>query len=176
MTRKVITSIAAVISSAIYLLIAAAVIITLLPMALGYKPVVVLTGSMEPTYPVGSVIYYKAAEYKDINVGDAITFGIGEGSLATHRVIEKDNTNQEFRTKGDNNPTKDPNPVLYANVAGKTAKLAIPYAGIISTHLKEIPVIIAIGAVLILCSILTPEKRKSKALNENENNAFETED
>ena len=143
-------------------------------MLVGYKPVVVLTGSMEPTYPVGSVIYYKATEYKDINVGDAITFGIGEDSLATHRVIGKDDTNQEFRTKGDNNPTEDINPVIYANVAGKTAKIAIPYAGIISTHLKEIPIIIMIVTVLIICSILTPEKRKdkSKALNENENNDF----
>ena len=145
-------------------------------MLVGYRPVVVLSGSMEPTYPVGSVIYYKTAEYADISVGDAITFGIGEGSLATHRVIEKDDTNQEFRTKGDNNPTEDPNPVIYANVAGKTAKIAIPYAGIISTHLKEIPVIIMIGAVLIICSILTPEKRKPKALNENENKDFDAED
>ena len=137
-----------------------AIVIALLPMVVGYRPVVVLSGSMEPTYPVGSVIYYKAAEYKDINVGDAITFVIGENSLATHRVIEKDDTNQEFRTKGDNNPTEDPNPVIYANVAGKTAKLAIPYAGIISTYLKEIPVIIAIGAVLIICSMLTTSKEK----------------
>jgi len=160
MTKKVVTSIATIISSTIYIIIALAIIIALLPMVAGYRPVVVLSGSMEPTYPVGSVIYYKAAEYKDINVGDAITFGIGENSLATHRVIGKDDANQELRTKGDNNPTEDPNPVLYANVAGKTAKLAIPYAGIISTYLKEIPVIIIIAAVLIICSILTPEKRK----------------
>ena len=160
MTKKVVTSIATIISSTIYIIIALAIIIALLPMIVGFRPVVVLSGSMEPTYPVGSVIYYKAAEYKDINVGDAITFGIGENSLATHRVIGKDDANQELRTKGDNNPTEDPNPVLYTNVAGKTAKLAIPYAGIISTYLKEIPVIIIIAAVLIICSILTPEKRK----------------
>ena len=147
-------------------------------MLAGYRPVVVLSGSMEPTYPVGSVIYYKAAEYADINVGDAITFGIGEGSLATHRVIEKNDTNQEFKTKGDNNPTEDPNPVIYANVAGKTAKIAIPYAGIISTYLKEIPVIIMIGAVLIICSILTPEKRKDKSRvpHDEEDNDFVIED
>jgi len=176
MTKKVITSIATIISSTIYIIIAMAIVIALLPMVVGYRPVVVLSGSMEPTYPVGSVIYYKAAEYKDINVGDAITFVIGENSLATHRVIEKDDTNQEFRTKGDNNPTEDPNPVIYANVAGKTAKLAIPYAGIISTYLKEIPVIIMIAAVLIICSILTPNKPESKGIDKNEYNDFETED
>ena len=165
MTMKVIGGIAKVISSAIYLLIAIAVIIALLPMIVGFRPVVVLSGSMEPTYPVGSVIYYKAADYQDIAVGDAITFRIGGGALATHRVIEKDEATQELRTKGDNNPTEDVNPIAYANVVGKTSKIAIPHAGVIATYFKEIPVIIAIGAILIICSILAPG---SRALSESE--------
>jgi signal peptidase I, archaeal type len=168
MTRKVITSIAKVISSAIYLLIAVAVIIALLPMIAGFRPVVVLSGSMEPTYPVGSVIYYKATQYEDINVGDAITFKIGGGALATHRVIEKDEALQEFKTKGDNNPSEDVNPIAYANIVGKTAKVAIPHAGVIATYFKEIPVIIAIAAILIICSMLTPSKSKEENNDSNE--------
>lgn len=46
-----------------YLLIAS-------PMIAGYKPVVVLSGSMEPTYHVGSVIYYKHLPFADIQVGE----------------------------------------------------------------------------------------------------------
>ena len=168
MTKKVIAGIATVISSTIYLLIAVAIIIALVPMIVGFRPVVVLSGSMEPTYPVGSVIYYKALAYKDISIGDAITFKIGGGALATHRVIEKDDTLKEFRTKGDNNPTEDTNPIEYTNVVGKTAKIVIPYAGIVATHLKEIPVIIMLGATLIICSVLTPERKR--ATHENENN------
>ena len=160
MTTKVIGSIAKVISSAIYLLIIVAVIVALLPMIAGFKPIVVLSGSMEPTYPVGSVIYYKATTYEDIAIGDAITFKIGGGALATHRVIEKNDELQEFTTKGDNNPTEDANPIAYQSVVGKTAKIAIPYAGVIATHLKEIPVIIGLGAILIICSGLTPSKAK----------------
>ena len=49
------------------------------PMVLGYHPVVVLSGSMEPTYHVGSVIYYKATPFEQINVGDPITFVGAEG-------------------------------------------------------------------------------------------------
>ena len=170
MTKKVIAIIATVISSIIYLLIAVAIIIALLPMIAGFRPVVVLSGSMEPTYPVGSIIYYKATAYEAIAIGDAITFKIGGGALATHRVIEKDDTLQEFKTKGDNNPTEDTNPIAYTNIVGKTAKIVIPYAGIAATHLKEIPIIIMIGAVLIICSMLTPHKPKDA------NNNFDTED
>ena len=169
MTKKVIGGIAWIVSSVIYLLIAVAIIVALLPMVAGFRPVVVLSGSMEPTYPVGSVIYYKTAAYEDIAIGDAITFRIGGGALATHRVIEKDETNQEFMTKGDNNPTEDVNPIDYADVVGKTARLAIPYAGVVATYLKEIPVIIMIGAVLIICSLLTPVKPRRKTHKEENN-------
>ena len=170
MTKKVIACIAKVISSAIYLVIAVAVIVALLPMVVGFRPVVVLSGSMEPTYPVGSVIYYKAAKYEDIAVGDAITFRIGGGALATHRVIEKNDEAKEFMTKGDNNPTEDVNPIAYANVVGRTEKIAIPHAGVIATYFKEIPVIVAIGAILILCSVLAPGKPAKKATPKEEYN------
>jgi len=167
MTKKVISGIAVGVSSVIYLLIAVAIVVALLPMVVGFRPVVVLSGSMEPAYPVGSIIYYKAARYEEINPGDAITFRIGGGALATHRVIEKDEVTGEFMTKGDNNPTEDVNPIAYADVVGKTAKIAIPYAGVVSTHLKEIPVIIMIGAVLIICSMLTPNKSDKKHIKKN---------
>ena len=168
MTKKVIAGIAKIISSVIYLLIAAAIIIALVPMIAGFRPIVVLSGSMLPTYPVGSVIYYKASAYEDIAIGDAITFRIGGGALATHRVIERDDELQEFRTKGDNNPTEDSNPVAYKDIVGKTGQIVIPYAGTIATYLKEIPVIIMIGAVLIICSILVPEKQKFEVIHEEE--------
>ena len=70
------------------------------PLVLGYHPVVVLSGSMEPTYHVGSVIYYKAAPFDQINVGDPITFvGAEGGVMVTHRVVEKDESAMAFGTE-----------------------------------------------------------------------------
>ncbi len=87
------------------------------PLALGYHPVVVLSGSMEPTYHVGSVIYYKAAPFEQINVGDPITFvGAEGGAMVTHRVVEKDETARAFGTEGDANDGRDPGMVPYSNV------------------------------------------------------------
>lgn len=100
------------------------------PMLFGNRPVVVLTGSMEPSYPVGSLTYYHPATFEEIKIGDAITFKAGD-SLVTHRVEEKNDLSRNFITKGDNNETQDINPVEEVDLIGKTSTIAIPYLGYI---------------------------------------------
>ena len=58
---------------------------------IGLTPYTVLSGSMEPTYHVGSLIYVKEVEPSEVEVGDPITFVVNEELLvATHRVVEID--------------------------------------------------------------------------------------
>lgn len=143
---------------ACYLLIAA-------PMLAGYHPVVVLSGSMEPTYHVGSIIYYKEADFADINVGDAITFQAGEDGMVTHRVVEKSELSQNFVTKGDANETEDPNPVDYDEVIGKVWKVSIPYAGYFVNYSKNMGVIVVMAAIIILgiaLDMFFPDKKKEE--------------
>ncbi len=133
---------------AAYLLIAA-------PLVVGYRPVVVLSGSMEPTYHVGSIIYYKATPFDQIAEGDAITYQVGtDGELVTHRVVEKQEISQEFVTKGDANETEDPMPVSYRNVVGRAAKWTIPYAGYFVSFGKTPAVIGIMVAILVIGIIL----------------------
>lgn len=147
-----------------YLLIAS-------PMVAGYKPVVVLSGSMEPTYHVGSVIYYKHAAFSDIEVGDSITFRAGENALVTHRVTQKGELSGTFTTKGDANETEDPNPVAYEEVMGKVWDISIPYAGYFVTYSKDFKVIGTMAFIIILSILLDslfPEKKgKSGSGEEN---------
>lgn len=132
------------------------------PMIAGYKPVVVLSGSMEPTYPVGSVIYYKSTAFEKINEGDAITFKVGEDTLVTHRVVVKNGLSQTFETKGDANETKDGSPVEYKNVVGKTWNICVPYVGyIINSSYKTIAIVI-MGGILLLNIILGDGKKENK--------------
>ena len=49
---------------------------------------VVLSGSMEPAYQTGSVIYVKEADTDGLEAGDVITFYLNEDTIATHRIIE----------------------------------------------------------------------------------------
>ena len=115
-----------------YLSLACYVLITIyalicIPSIFGYRPLVVLTGSMEPTYKVGSIIYYKQAEKSEIKTGDAITFKLNDGSYVSHRVVGILGDN--YITKGDANNTQDANPVAYSSVVGKDAKVSIPFMG-----------------------------------------------
>lgn len=138
-----------ILSWPVYLCIAAFLLIAA-PLAAGCHPVVVLSGSMEPTYPVGSVIYYRQAAFDEIAAGDPITFRAGEdGALVTHRVAEKLEASQEFVTKGDANETADPSPVSYASVVGKALELKIPYAGYFVTFGKR-PAVIAVMALILI--------------------------
>lgn len=55
----------------------------------GFTPLYVMSGSMEPAFHVGSLIFVQKTEPADIEVGDPITYTINEeGDYSTHRVIE----------------------------------------------------------------------------------------
>lgn len=57
----------------------------------GLKPFAVMSGSMEPAYPVGALIYIKDAEPAEIRVGDPITYVMNaEQLVSTHRVVKID--------------------------------------------------------------------------------------
>ena len=55
---------------------------------IGLDIYVVLSGSMEPEYQTGSVIYVKEADPEELEVRDVITFRLDEDTIATHRIIE----------------------------------------------------------------------------------------
>lgn len=89
---------------------------------LGYKPLMVMTGSMEPSINVGDMVIVKQTEEKDIQIGDIITYVVKNGKESvTHRVIEIIEKDGEkfYRTKGDNNNVADPDVVIYENILGK---------------------------------------------------------
>ena len=101
-----------------------------IPRLMGLKTYKVLSGSMEPKYHVGSVVYVEKSSIDDIEVGDVITFYINDNTVVTHRVIDKDNDTESFHTKGDANETEDGGSVAYDKVDGKVV-LNVPYLGYI---------------------------------------------
>ena len=55
----------------------------------GIQPLYVMSGSMEPSFHVGSLIFVQAVDASEIQVGDPITYTINEaGDYSTHRVID----------------------------------------------------------------------------------------
>lgn len=126
---------------------------------IGLTPYTVLSGSMEPTYRVGSLIYVREIDASDIEVGTPITFTVSGGAMvATHRVHELTVIDGEtqYITKGDANDVVDP-PVRYENVMGSPV-FSIPYLGYFSSWLQSRAGVIAgiaLAAVLLLTTLLT---------------------
>ena len=136
---------------------------------IGYQPYCVLSGSMEPTYHTGSLIYVKKADPQDIKVGDPITFVLDENlKVATHRVIEIDEASQHFYTKGDANEYPDASPVHFNNLIGRPS-FTIPYMGYVANYIQNPPgrYIASAAAAVILLLIFIPDlfddsKKKGK--------------
>jgi len=81
----------------------------LLPRAFGYTPLVVVSGSMEPTLHTGDVAVTRPVMPYDLQIGDVATYR-SELGLITHRIVGLDITPQGhfFQMKGDANLTADP--------------------------------------------------------------------
>ena len=128
--------------------------ILLLPQVFGYKTFAVLSGSMEPQYHVGSLVFAKPTSAEEIQVGDPITFKLAGDSVATHRVISIDQEAQQFQTKGDANDTEDMDPVPFANLIGRAQDFSIPLFGYLTIFIKTKQGIVAGCALLIVVVLL----------------------
>ncbi len=145
---------------------------------LGVQMFTVLSGSMEPEYPTASLIFVKEVEASELEIGDVITFRLGENTTATHRIVEviEDSDKIMFRTKGDANDIEDASPVASTSVIG-TPFFTIPEAGHIANYVQTPSgkkSVAAIGAALILfvfvTDFVTSDKKKTGGGSENENN------
>lgn len=147
----------------------------------GLQVFVVLSGSMEPTYRTGSLIYVKKVDPYTIQEGQPITFMMNEITVATHRVVgivpdKEDPTVIRFRTKGDANDAEDGGLVHYKNVIGRPV-FSIPYLGYVADYIQHPPgryVAISAGAVLLLLVFLPdvfsedPDKKKKAEAEDGE--------
>lgn len=123
----------------------------------GLTPYTVLSGSMEPTYHVGSVIYVKKVNPYELKAKDPITYVIDGKTVVTHRIEriiydENDPTYVGFITKGDNNDHEDGEPVLPSQIIGKPV-FSIPVIGYVVYFIQRPPwnaVAIGILAVLLI--------------------------
>lgn len=161
-----------VLTTMVVVLVAALALLLVGARLLGLQVYTVLSGSMEPTYRVGSVIYVKPVEPEALKAGDVITFLLAEDTVATHRIVdvvpdEEDPTVLRFRTKGDANASADGALVHCNNVLGMPV-VTIPWLGYAVHFIQHPPgtyVAAAFGALLVLLMFL-PElfsEKKSPA-------------
>lgn len=125
-----------------------------LPGAFSYQMFNVISGSMEPAVKVGSLIYVHEGEPERIAEKDIIAFyGMPEGGIITHRVVENNVVSGTFITKGDANDGEDPTPIPYDNYIGKVT-LTVPYMGKVLTVMTSFHGKIAAACVVGLGAVL----------------------
>lgn len=128
--------------TAVTLLVVLALLL-LVPRAMGIRSFSILSGSMTPTYGVGSLVYVKPEAAAEYQPGDPITFMADEDTVVTHRITqvvpdEEDPTLVRYQTKGDANADVDGTLVHPQNVLGKVV-FNIPYLGYLLTWLMQPP-------------------------------------
>ena len=167
---KTVTRICNLISTLMIIACRAITAALIAPRLAGREAFAVMSGSMEPYYHVGSIVYVdKDISPEEIQVGDPITFRKADTAVATHRVIAIDEEARQFTTKGDANEVQDMAPVSFDNVIGK-AGMSIPLLGYISLNITTKKGMIAAAAVVVVFillqlipEILKPEEKEGKS-------------
>lgn len=132
------------------------------PTFFGYGVMRTLTGSMEPTIPVHSLVVVQEVDPAELQEGDIITFratnGALEGVLNTHRITAVDTSSGSpvFHTKGDANAVEDADTVAAVNVVGRvvwvSAGLGV-IASLLTNPLLFFPLIVIPLALLLVLEI-----------------------
>ncbi len=161
---------------AVVLLLALVVIVV--PKVAGATPMTILTTSMEPKLPPGTLIVVKPTSIDQIRVGDVMTYQIrsGDPAVISHRVISinasSDGT-KSFITKGDNNAEADP-PVAEVQVRG-VVWYSVPWIGYVNSAMNGpdrswiVPVIAVIllgyAAYMITSGAIGAARRRRASLD-----------
>jgi signal peptidase len=127
-------------SALLVLVVALAAAIIVIPLLVGGKALTVLTQSMEPGLPPGTLIVVRPTPVDEITIGQVLTYQIesGKPALISHRVISRINGldgTTAFMTLGDNNDLADPNPVQEVQVVG-TLWYSIPKLGYVNNWIN----------------------------------------
>lgn len=144
--------ICSILSTLLLIVLLAIAAVLIVPKLLGWGQYVVLSGSMEPKLPVGSIVIAKPYENQELKEGDIITYQLSGDKKVTHRVYAV-NDDGTYITKGDANNAEDAGSVTKDRIEG-IFFMDIPYLGFITTNAKSPLGIAAICGVLVVIILL----------------------
>ena len=167
-----------VLSAAVLLLvIALAVMLIVVPKATGSIPLTVLTSSMEPGFPPGTLIIVRPVDPNELRLGDVITYQMqsGKPGVITHRITAINSSSSGDRTfelKGDNNSEPDVEEVVAEQIQGRLW-YSVPFIGYVNSAVngENRAWILPAGAVLLFSyagymvasgALAAVKKRRSK--------------
>ena len=166
----------AITAALLVLILGVGALAIVVPAMVGGSALTVLTQSMEPGLPPGTLVIIRPTNVEDIRLGTVVTYQIGSNrpELETHRVIEKSKDTRgrtTFITKGDNNDVPDSPAVRPVQIRG-TLWYSIPLLGYVNNLVggsaRVILIPVAAGALFIyagymVVSAIVGARRKNAA-------------
>lgn len=163
MMRTVVDWTARVISWLVILSVGGLLLVCLvIPRIGGAEPYTILTGSMQPKMPPGTLVVVKPVDPQDISIGNVITYQLvsGEPTVVTHRVVgvgANGKGESVFITQGDANNTPDARQVTEVQVKGRLW-YAVPYAGYVNTLIngkeRQVTMIAIVSGLLLYAGFM----------------------
>jgi signal peptidase len=153
-----------------------ALVMIVVPLLLGATPYTVLTGSMRPSMPPGTLVVTRPRPIEDIRLGDVVTYQVesGRSAVVTHRVVglgSSSDGEEVLVVRGDANNVDDPL-VRAVQVRGVVA-YHVPYLGYVNTWVGAnrprwvtravSTALIAYGAFLVASAVRDRRRRGDRA-------------
>ena len=149
-----------------------AVLVILVPAVSRSTPYTILTSSMEPGYPPGTLVVVKPIDVDEIAIGTVITYQLesGKDAVVTHRVTQIIQPNlpdgeKSFVTKGDANSESDAAPVKPVQIRG-AVWYAVPWIGwvnnLVNGDMRAVIIPIAAGGLFLYGGWLILSNRLEK--------------
>lgn len=136
--------------------------VIVVPRVSGSTPFTVLTGSMEPTYPPGTLVVVKKVPIDELAVGTAVTFQLesGKATVVTHRIVAVNRNargEKTFVMQGDANNAPDSEPVRPEQIRGKVW-YSVPYLGRVNTMISgsqhKVLLIVAVSGLVLYSAFM----------------------
>jgi len=164
MARQLVRAVSCVVLLGVTALVTVAVLV---PRLADATPYTVLTGSMSPAYPAGTLVVVRPVDLDDVGVGDVVTYQLrsGEPAVATHRVVGVGWTaegEKVLTTRGDANSATDAKPVREVQLRGEVW-YSVPWVGrlnvLMSPDQHRLLVRLAAGALFLYAVVLLVRDR-----------------
>ena len=141
-------------------------LLVFIPTIWGQRPLVVISGSMEPTLNVGGILYYHRKNINDFKINDIVVYQLND-HIISHRVY--DITNNGIIAKGDANETYYDLLITKDKILGGGTNWCSPFIGYYTDYIYRHKYLLMISIGIILIDMIFDKKKKAGDKNEKNN-------
>ena len=161
--RRTARAVGTAIAGGLLIIVCGLLVVTVgIPIVTGSDTYTVLTRSMEPGLPPGTLLVVRPTAAADLHIGDVVTYQLhsGKPDVVTHRIVRVEASSDGTRryvTRGDANAVADASPVRAEQVRGRVwyAVPGIGWLAIVKNGTSLQPWLVGVGALLVLYSLVS---------------------